>query len=46
MCVFYIMGCVITIGYVYTVHVLLARELNQRSSAAQQNGPLLDTKDA
>jgi len=24
MCVFYIMGCVITIGYAYTVHVLLS----------------------
>jgi len=23
-CVFYIMGCVITIGYTYTVHVLLS----------------------
>jgi len=23
-CVFYIMGCVITIGYVYTVHVPLS----------------------
>ena len=41
-CVFHIVGCVITIGYVYrSCSAQLARELNQQSSTAQQNAQFL-----